>query len=424
MCSTVLRANEYSASPISRRASSLRARTSSGCWTAPETSSSPPRQTSPPRTSIASPSLRASKARSSGRSTRWMPAWTSSSGPMFGYVPLDERRQLRTAATPAATRSSAETRSRSLWSMIAISPGARRLTISFVRRPRRTLPATVRASRRGCSVAAAVVVRGAADMRGESTPVREDANMVATRPFGVYVHVPFCAARCGYCDFNTYVGSSGDDHAAWADAAVAEIGLAARTVGAAGVDTVFFGGGTPTLVAPRLLARVLRAVDEAFGLAGGAEVTTEANPDSVDGAALRSLRQAGFTRVSLGMQSAVGHVLAVLDRRHDPERPAAAVAEARAARVEHVSLDLIYGTPGETAADWEASLDAVLAARADHVSAYALSVEPGTALAARVRRGAVRSPDPDAAADRYLAADEALLRAGLSWYEISNWAAG
>jgi putative oxygen-independent coproporphyrinogen III oxidase len=248
--------------------------------------------------------------------------------------------------------------------------------------------------------------------------------MVAASPFGVYVHVPFCAARCGYCDFNTYVGSSGDEHAAWADAAAAEIELAARTVGVRRVDTVFFGGGTPTLVAPSLLGRALRAVDEAFGLAGGAEVTTEANPDSVDGAALRALREAGFTRVSLGMQSAVGHVLAVLDRRHDPERPAAAVAEARAAGFEHVSLDLIYGTPGETAADWEVSLSAVLDAGPDHVSAYALSVEPGTALAARVRRGMVPPPDPDAAADRYLAADDAFSRAGFSWYEISNWAAG
>ena len=248
--------------------------------------------------------------------------------------------------------------------------------------------------------------------------------MVAARPFGVYVHVPFCAARCGYCDFNTYVGSSGDDHAAWADAAVAEIALAARTVGGRSVGTVFFGGGTPTLVPAPLLARVLRAIDSAFGLAPGAEVTTEANPDSVDAVVLGALREAGFTRVSLGMQSAVGHVLAVLDRRHDPERPAAAVAESRAAGFEHVSLDLIYGTPGETAADWDVSVDAVLAAGPDHVSAYALTVEPGTALAARVRRGVVPPPDPDAAADRYLAAEEAFSRAGLSWYEISNWARG
>jgi oxygen-independent coproporphyrinogen-3 oxidase len=245
-------------------------------------------------------------------------------------------------------------------------------------------------------------------------------------PFGVYVHVPFCAARCGYCDFNTYVGTSGDDHAAWAQAAVAEVRLARRVLGADArpVETVFFGGGTPTLVAPRLLGRVLRAVEEELGLARGAEVTTEANPDSVDARAFAELREAGFTRVSLGMQSAAPGVLAVLERRHAPERPAAAVREARAAGFAHVSLDLIYGTPGETAEDWAASLEAVLAAGVDHVSAYALSVEPGTALAARVRRGAVRAPDPDAAAERYVAADAAFAGAGLSWYEISNWAAG
>jgi putative oxygen-independent coproporphyrinogen III oxidase len=286
-------------------------------------------------------------------------------------------------------------------------------------------------------------------MAGESTPVRQDAGMAATllsadpapssgalpaaalaglgtRAFGVYVHVPFCTARCGYCDFNTYVGASGDDHAAWAEAAVGEVALARRVLGADAppAATVFFGGGTPTLLEPRLLARVLRAIDGAFGLEPGAEITIEANPDSVDAAALAELRAAGFTRVSLGMQSAAAHVLAVLERRHTPERPAAAVAEARMAGFAHVALDLIYGTPGETAADWDASLAAVLAAGPDHVSAYALSVEPGTALAARVRRGALPAPDPDVAADRYRAADGALSRAGLRWYEISNWAAG
>jgi len=244
--------------------------------------------------------------------------------------------------------------------------------------------------------------------------------------FGVYVHVPFCLTRCGYCDFNTYVGSGADDREAWVRAAIAEIALARRALGpsAPPADTVFFGGGTPTLLEAGQLAGVLKAIGEALGLADGAEVTTEANPEDVDAGALAALRGAGFTRVSLGMQSAVGHVLAVLDRRHTPERPAGAVAEARAAGFEHVSLDLIYGTPGETDADWEASLAVALAAAPDHVSAYALSVEPGTALHARVRRGALPAPDPDVAADRYLAAEATLSRAGLAWYEISNWAAG
>ena len=244
-------------------------------------------------------------------------------------------------------------------------------------------------------------------------------------PLGVYVHVPFCVTRCGYCDFNTYVSSDAAARSAYAEAAVAEVRLARRTLGtdAPPVDTVFFGGGTPTLLEAGDLATILRAVEAEFGLAPGAEVTTEANPEDVSAETLAALREAGFTRVSLGMQSAVGHVLAVLDRRHTPERPAAAVAEARAAGFEHVSLDLIYGAPSETEADWSASLAAALAADPDHISAYALSVEPGTALHARVRRGEVAAPDPDEAADRYLAAEEVLAAAGLRWYEISNWAA-
>jgi putative oxygen-independent coproporphyrinogen III oxidase len=248
---------------------------------------------------------------------------------------------------------------------------------------------------------------------------------VAETPFGVYVHVPFCVTRCGYCDFNTYVGSDAGARSAYAAAAVAEVRMAARTLGARArpVDTVFFGGGTPTLMDAGDLAAILGAIDESFDLADGAEVTTEANPEDVSAETLAALREAGFTRVSLGMQSAAAHVLAVLDRRHTPERPAAAVAEARAAGFEHVSLDLIYGTPGESEADWEASLDAVLTAGPDHVSAYALSVERGTALHARVRRGEVAAPDPDAAADRYLAAEARFGDAGLGWYEISNWAA-
>ena len=244
-------------------------------------------------------------------------------------------------------------------------------------------------------------------------------------PFGVYVHVPFCVTRCGYCDFNTYVGSDAAGRTAYAAAAVAEVGLARRALGAdaPAVDTVFFGGGTPTLLAAADLAAILATIAREFGLAPGAEVTTEANPEDVGAATLAALRDAGFTRVSFGMQSAVAHVLATLDRRHTPERAAAAIADARAAGFEHVSLDLIYGTPGESDADWAVSLAAALGAGPDHVSAYALGVEPGTALHARVRRGELPAPDPDAAADRYVAADETLAAAGLDWYEISNWAA-
>ncbi|PZG33731.1 coproporphyrinogen III oxidase, partial [Spongiactinospora gelatinilytica] len=181
--------------------------------------------------------------------------------------------------------------------------------------------------------------------------------------------------------------------------------------------------GTPTLLPPADLVRVLRAIDGEFGLAPGAEVTTEANPESVDAAALAVLREGGFTRMSFGMQSASEHVLRVLDRRHTPGRAAEAVRLAKAAGFEHVNLDLIYGTPGESDADWRASLTAALAAGPDHVSAYSLIVEDGTRLAARIGRGELPMPDDDVAADRYLIADELLTAAGFAWYEVSNWAA-
>ena len=252
---------------------------------------------------------------------------------------------------------------------------------------------------------------------------------VGTRPFGVYVHVPFCTMRCGYCDFNTYtvdeLGSApGASRASYAEAAVAEVRLARRVLGEADVpvSTVFVGGGTPTLLPPADLASVLRAVDDEFGLAPDAEVTTESNPDSVTLADLEALREAGFNRISFGMQSAVPHVLATLDRTHDPRRVPQVVEWARAAGFEHVSLDLIYGTPGESLADWETSLDAALAAGPDHVSAYALIVEEGTALARRIRRGELPMTDDDDLADKYDLADDRLEAAGLRWYEVSNWA--
>ncbi len=254
------------------------------------------------------------------------------------------------------------------------------------------------------------------------------------RPFGIYVHVPFCTTRCGYCDFNTYTaaelggapGSPAVSPGSYPDLAVAEIAFARKVLGAADlpVQTVFFGGGTPTLMHPAAFARILRAIDAEFGLAPGAEVTTEANPESVDEAALAELRASGVTRISFGMQSAVPEVLQVLDRVHQPGRPARCAAWARAAGFSRVSLDLIYGTPGETEADWRRSLEAAVAAGPDHLSAYALTVEPGTRLAARVRRGELAAPDDDVLADRYLVADEVLTAAGFGWYEISNWTTG
>lgn len=253
---------------------------------------------------------------------------------------------------------------------------------------------------------------------------------LGARPFGVYVHVPFCAARCGYCDFNTYTpaeldasGSMGS-MGSWLTALRAELDLAARVLGAPpAADTVFIGGGTPSLLGSDGLAAVLAAVRTTFGLVAGAEVTTEANPESTSPAFFADLLDAGFTRVSLGMQSLAPHVLAVLDRRHTPGRATAAAREAIAAGFGHVSLDLIYGTPGETTDDLRASLEAALAAGVDHVSAYALIVEQGTALARRIRRGELPPPDDDVLADRYELIDDILTAAGLSWYELSNWAA-
>ena len=246
-------------------------------------------------------------------------------------------------------------------------------------------------------------------------------------PFGVYVHVPFCRTRCGYCDFNTYTASElggGASQAAYPDLVAQEIDLAAKILPAAGtpVRTVFFGGGTPTLLAPERLGGIIAKIGETFGLAKDAEVTVEANPESVGPAELEQLRAWGVTRLSFGMQSAVPHVLRVLDREHQPGRPLDCVRWAREAGFEHVSLDLIYGTPGESDDDWRRSLTAAIEAGPDHVSAYALIVEDGTRLAAKVRRGEIAAPDDDAMADRYLIADELLSAARLHWYELSNWA--
>jgi oxygen-independent coproporphyrinogen-3 oxidase len=256
---------------------------------------------------------------------------------------------------------------------------------------------------------------------------QEAVDRLGSAPFGLYVHVPFCVTRCGYCDFNTYTAAelgSGASRETYPELAIAEVALAGKVLGgkAGPAATVFFGGGTPTLLPASALAAILRAIDAEFGLAADAEITVEANPETVDERSLAELRAAGITRISLGMQSAVPHVLAVLDRTHRPGRPEQCVAWARAAGFEHVSLDLIYGTPGETPAGWERSVRAALAAGPDHISAYALIVEDGTRLAARIRRGELPPPDDDELADRYLAAEDWLSAAGFAWYEVSNWA--
>ena len=241
--------------------------------------------------------------------------------------------------------------------------------------------------------------------------------------FGVYIHVPFCATRCGYCDFNTYTAAElgRATPEGWLTALHAELAWAAGRCGPVQADTVFVGGGTPSMLGAARLGQVLDAVRDTFGLAPGAEITTEANPESTSPEFFDTARAAGFTRVSLGMQSVSPRVLAVLDRTHEPGRAAAAAAEARAAGFAHVNLDLIYGTPGESDADLLESVDAALSAGVDHVSAYALIVEDGTALARRVRRGEIAAPDDDVLAHRYQLLDRRLTDAGLHWYEVSNF---
>jgi oxygen-independent coproporphyrinogen-3 oxidase len=259
--------------------------------------------------------------------------------------------------------------------------------------------------------------------RDGSLPVSIDRST----PFGVYLHVPFCRVRCGYCDFNTYTAGElrGARQDEYADTLLREVDLACGVLVDAGAirpaSTVFFGGGTPTLLPAGDLSRMLDGVRTTFGIAPGAEVTVEANPDTVSDAVAAELAAAGVTRLSIGMQSAVPHVLASLDRTHEPANVGAAVAAARRAGLA-VSLDLIYGAPGESLADWRESLESVAALEPDHVSAYALIIEEGTKLARQIRRGEVPAPDDDRQADMYELADELLDVAGFEWYEVSNWA--
>ncbi len=249
------------------------------------------------------------------------------------------------------------------------------------------------------------------------------------RTFSLYVHVPFCSSRCGYCDFNTYISPDlgpGASHDSYADTAIKELEFAADAMEKSGVDakplhSVFFGGGTPTLLDSCDLTRILKRADQVFGIHDDAEITTEANPDSLSQEAVQALADGGFNRISMGMQSSVSHVLEVLERTHNPVNVDAAAEWIREAGLD-MSLDLIFGTPGESLQDWERSLDAVLALQPNHVSAYGLIVEEGTKLAAQIRRGVYPNTDPDDQADKYLLTEERLSAAGYRWYEISNWA--
>lgn len=261
-------------------------------------------------------------------------------------------------------------------------------------------------------------------MTSSTSPVGlPDLQFSADGPFGIYVHVPFCFTRCGYCDFNTYTPAElgGVNPDAWLEVLAAELELAAAKLGGPTAQTVFIGGGTPSLLGPERLTQLLKSVRDNFELAVDAEVTTEANPESAWPDFFAAARAAGCTRVSLGMQSVAPHVLGVLDRIHTPNRSAAAAREALAEGFEHVSFDLIYGTPGETDDDLLRSVDTAIDTGVDHVSAYALVVEEGTAMARRVRSGELAAPDDDVLAHRYELVDERLSTAGLEWYEVSNW---
>ncbi len=249
------------------------------------------------------------------------------------------------------------------------------------------------------------------------------------RTLSAYIHIPFCASRCGYCDFNTYTASelqrdgTSITTATYPERVIAEINWLRNQNPADDreLSTVFFGGGTPTMISATNLVRILAAAETAYGLARNAEVTTEANPDSVTLQDLETLRAGGFTRISFGHQSSATNVLQILERTHTPGKTWQAISDARKAGFEHVSVDLIYGTPGESDQDLINTLNDVASADVDHVSAYSLIVEPGTRLAARVARGEVAQPSDDVAANRYEIIDQALSKMGMTWYEVSNW---
>ena len=239
-----------------------------------------------------------------------------------------------------------------------------------------------------------------------------------------YVHIPYCIKRCGYCDFNTYTPNELQDGATleivsndYIDAVLKEL----QSVPTDAVPTIFFGGGTPSLLPAADLGRVISAIRDRNGLTNDCEITLEANPDSVTPEKMRQYLDAGFNRISFGMQSAVPHVLATLDRTHNPDNVAKAVEMARDAGFSSVSVDLIYGTPGESLEDWRISIESALALGVDHISAYALIVETGTKLAAQIKRGDISMPNDDLMADMYLLVNQLCNQAGLQWYELSNW---
>lgn len=245
-----------------------------------------------------------------------------------------------------------------------------------------------------------------------------------------YIHIPYCVKRCGYCDFNTYTPSElkiteglAQISNSYIDLLLMEIKAAKVQVGqSVNVPSIFFGGGTPSLMQPDDIGRVISTIKSEFTLLPDAEITMECNPDSVTKESLAAFRAIGVNRVSFGMQSAVKHVLATLDRTHNPENLLQVTTWAQEVGFSEISVDLIYGTPGESLSDWQTSIDAALTLPITHISAYALIIEEGTKLAAQIKRGEVAQVDDDLTAEKYLVADKAFTAAGFEWYELSNWA--
>jgi putative oxygen-independent coproporphyrinogen III oxidase len=243
-----------------------------------------------------------------------------------------------------------------------------------------------------------------------------------------YVHIPYCVKRCGYCDFNTYTPAElqisdglSQISNSYIDLVIQEIEQARLSVGEASVPTIFFGGGTPSLMEASDIARVITKIKNSFKLSNDCEITLETNPDTVDKQKLAAFKDAGINRISVGMQSAVGHVLKTLDRTHNPQNLPQVTQWASEVGFKDISVDLIYGTPGESLSDWQISIDAALALPINHISAYALIVEEGTKLANAIKRGEIGNVDDDLTAEKYLMADQAFSKAGFTWYELSNW---
>ena len=245
-----------------------------------------------------------------------------------------------------------------------------------------------------------------------------------------YIHIPYCVKRCGYCDFNTYTPAElqlteglTQISNSYIDLLVKEIEFARNQVGESTiVPSIFFGGGTPSLMEASDIKRVITAICEQFKLDPIAEVTLETNPDTVTKEKLKQFYDAGVNRISFGMQSSVPHVLKTLDRTHNPENLPQVTKWATEVGFKEISVDLIYGTPGESKQDWQQSIDSALALPISHISAYALIVEEGTKLAAQIKRGEITKPDDDLTAEKYIMADKAFTTAGFNWYELSNWA--